>query len=177
MRRLYRRVSSQLGWPPAQQTVPSPRGVIPAQGPRSRDSKLETVNDRIARWGDLPSCPGVPGCVAAQLESGADVRVRVRVAASSRHAWRYLFGCVDSTGRLRDLPIWVEIGMRAPAAGEEKVVAVEMPEPLRPVFRRGCTGLALLDVNPVLPVLSIVRPMTADVEARFALAFRRARLD
>jgi hypothetical protein len=34
--------------------------------------------------------------------------------------------------------------------------------------------LALLDVNPVL---STVRPMTADVEARFAFAFRGAHLD
>ena len=141
---------------------------------RRAASPLATASDRVARWGDLPSCPGVPGCVAAQLEPGGDVRVRVRVAASSRRAWRYVFGCVDGAGQLRDFPVWVEIGMRAPAAGEERVVEVEMPEPLRPLFRHGCTGLALLDVNPVL---STVRPMTADVEARFVFAFRRGHLD
>ncbi len=141
---------------------------------RRAASPLATARDRVARWGELPRCPGVPGCVAAQLEPGGDVRVRVRVVASSRRAWRYVFGCVDGAGRLRDAPVWVEIGMRGPAAGEERVVEVEMPEPLRPLFRRGCTGLALLDVNPVL---STVRPMTADVEARFVFAFRRAHLD
>jgi hypothetical protein len=70
--------------------------------------------------------------------------------------------------------VLVEIGIRASAAGEGRVVEVAMPEPLRPLFRRGCTGLALLDVNPVL---STVRPMTADVEARFVFAFRGAHLD
>jgi predicted aspartyl protease len=141
---------------------------------RRAASPLATTSDRVARWRDLPSCPGVPGCVAAQLEPGGDVRVRFRVVASSRRAQRYVFGCVDDAGRLRDSPVWVEIGMRAPAAGEERVVEIKMPEPLRPLFRRGCAGLALLDVNPVL---STVRPMTADVEARFVFAFRRGHLD
>jgi hypothetical protein len=75
---------------------------------------------------------------------------------------------------LRDLSIWVEIGLRAPAAGQETVVDVEMPERLRPLWKRGCDGLALLDVNPVL---AGVRPMTGDVDARLVFGDRRIRLD
>jgi predicted aspartyl protease len=141
---------------------------------RRPPSPLAVAAERVGRWRDLPDCPGVPGCVAAQLETAGAVRVRVRSAASSPRAWRYLFGCVDGAGELRDFPIWLEIGLRAPTAGQERVVEVAMPDRLRQIFALGCKGLALLDVNPVLPA---VRPMTADAEARIAITTRRLRLD
>jgi hypothetical protein len=75
---------------------------------------------------------------------------------------------------MRDLPIWIEIGLRAPTAGEERVVEVEMPERARPRWKADCDGLALLDVNPVL---TSIRPMEGDVEGRVAIGSRRVRLD
>jgi predicted aspartyl protease len=139
-------------------------------------SPLTSAPDRLARWLDLPRCPDQPGCATAQLEpsAGVGVHVRIRIAATPPRAQRYLFGCVDDGGGLRDLPIWIEIDLRAPAAGQEKVVEVPMPERLRQIWAPGCKDLALLDVNPVLPG---VRPMTADVDARIAIASRRMRLD
>lgn len=59
------------------------------------------------------------------------------------------------------------------AAGQERVVEVAMPEQQQQLFALDCKGLALLDVNPVL---AAVRPMTADVEARWTLGSRRLRL-
>ena len=141
-------------------------------------SPLTSAAARVARWRDLQRCADLPGCVAAGLEPsagvGAAVHVRIRVAASAPRAQRYLFGCVDGRGRLRDLPIWIEIGVRSPTAAKETVVEVPMPERLRQVWASGCTGLALLDINPAL---AGVRAMTADVEARIAIGSRRARLD
>jgi len=137
-------------------------------------SPLSSVRERIGRWHDLPRCPDAPGCVSAQLEPTDGVRFRVRVLASSPRAYRYVFGCVDGNGRLRDLPIWVEVGLRAPTAGQERMVDVEMPERLRPLWKVGCEGLALLDANPVLPA---ERPMTADVDVRLAFGDRRIRLN
>ena len=137
-------------------------------------SPLTSAPERIARWPDLPRCPDLPGCVAAALEPTAGVHVRIRVAATAPRAQRYLFGCVDGGRRLRDFSIWIEIGLRAPTAGQETVVEVPMPEPLRQVWAPGCKGLALLDVNPVL---AGVRPMTADAEARMTFGIRRAHLD
>lgn len=136
-------------------------------------SPLASAGERVGRWRDLPRCPGVPGCVTAQLEPVAGVRVRVRVAASSVRGQRYVFGCVDATGRLSDGPLWVEIGLRAPAAGDERVVDVALPEPLVPSWKAACAELVLLDVNPVL---GHDRPMTGDVEGRFRFGVRRHRL-
>jgi predicted aspartyl protease len=140
---------------------------------RRAPSPLTVAAERIGRWRDLPSCPGLPGCIAAQLEPAGPVRIRVRVAASSPRAWRYLFGCVDGKGGLRDFPFWLQVAIRAPKAGEERVVDVAMPDQLRQIFALDCAGLVLLDVNPVR---ADVQPMTADVEARFTISTRRARL-
>jgi hypothetical protein len=143
-------------------------------------SPLTAAAVRVGRWKDVPRCPDLPGCVAAEIEptagvgAGVGVDVRIRVAATAPRAQRYLFGCVDGGGRLRDLPIWIEIGLRSPTAGRETVVEVPMPERLRQVWVAGCAGLALLDVNPVL---AGVRPMTTDADARIAIGNRRARLD
>jgi predicted aspartyl protease len=137
-------------------------------------SPLASARERIGRWRDLPRCPGLPGCVAAHLEPGAGVRIRIRVAGAAARGQRYLFGCADGAGRLRDGPVWVEIGLRAPAAGQERVVDVAMPEPWQPFWKAACDQLVLLDVNPVLEQ---VRPLTADVEGRWQFGFRRARLD
>jgi len=137
-------------------------------------SPLASAAERIGRWHDLPRCPDVPGCVSAQLEPGDGVRVRVRAVASTPGAHRYVFGCADKTGRLRNLAFWIEVGLRAPTAGQERVVEVEMPEQLRPLWKVGCDSLALLDVNPALLG---VRPMTADADARIAIGTRRIRLN
>jgi len=130
--------------------------------------------ERIARWRDLPSCPGVPGCVSVQLEPAERIRVRVRSSVSSARPWRYLFGCVDGAGRPRKFPFWIEIGLRTQTAGQERVVEVPMPEPIRQAWPAECPALALLDVNPVLPA---GRPMTSDAEGRFTFSNRRLRLD
>jgi hypothetical protein len=141
---------------------------------RRPSSSLPSVRERIRRWPDLPRCPDVPGCVSAQLEPTDGVRFRMRALASSPGAYRYVFGCVDPKGQMRDLPIWVEVGLRALTAGQERVVDVEMPERLRPLWKVGCESLALLDVNPVLPA---ERPMTADVDVRLVFGDRRIRLN
>jgi hypothetical protein len=137
-------------------------------------SPLPSAAERIGRWHDLPRCPDVPGCVSAQLEPGDGVRIRVRAVASTPGAHRYVFGCADKTGRLRNLAFWIEVGLRAATAGQERVVDVDMPEQLRPLWKVGCDSLALLDVNPALPG---VRPMTADFDARIVIGTRRIRLN
>jgi len=137
-------------------------------------SPLPSAAERMGRWHDLPRCPDVPGCVSAQLEPGDGVRIRVRAVASTPGAHRYTFGCSDKTGRLRNLAFWIEVGLRAATAGQERVVDVDMPEQLRPLWKVGCDSLALLDVNPALPG---VRPMTADFDARIVIGTRRIRLN
>jgi hypothetical protein len=141
---------------------------------RRAPSPLAVAAERVERWRDLPRCPGLPGCVAAQVEPGAGARLRVRTAASSPRAWRYLFGCVDRDARLAELPFWIEIGVRTATAGQERVVEVPMPERIQPIWRLRCAGLVLLDVNPVLPA---GRPLTGEVEGRFTFGNRRLRLD
>jgi predicted aspartyl protease len=141
--------------------------------PRPR-SPLAGARERVGRWPELPVCPDLPGCIAARLEPGPGVQIRIRVAASSPRDWRYLFACADAAGRLDDRPFWLEIGMRAPAVGQEKVVEVLMPERIRALWKIGCDNLVLLDVNPVV---ADVRPMTAPVEARMTFSNRRVRLD
>jgi hypothetical protein len=141
---------------------------------RRAPSPFAGAPERVARWRGLPRCLGLPGCVTAQPEPAAGFRVRIRTAASSPGPWRYLFGCVDPNGQQSQLSIWIEIGVRAAEAGQERVVDVSMPEPMRQAFAAGCSGLALLDVNPVL---AAERPLTADVEARFTFGNRRLRLD
>ncbi|HEY7373890.1 MAG TPA: aspartyl protease family protein [Polyangia bacterium] len=141
---------------------------------RRASSPLAGAAERVERWRDMPPCPGLPGCVAAQVEPGTGARVRVRTAASSPRAWRYLFGCVDRDARPAELPFWIEIGIRAATAGQERVVDIPMPERMQPIWRLRCASLVLLDVNPVLPV---GRPLTSEVEGRFTFGNRRLRLD
>ncbi len=137
-------------------------------------SALVGAAERVERWRELSRCPGVPGCLAAQVEPGPGIRVRVRAAASSARAWRYLFGCVDRDAQLARLPFWIEIGMQAATAGQERVVDIPMPEQMQPIWRLRCAGLVLLDVNPVRPG---TRPLTGEVEGRFTFGNRRLHLD
>lgn len=136
-------------------------------------SPLAVAAERVGRWRDLPRCPGLPGCVTAQVEPGPGAGVRVRTAASSARAWRYLFGCVDRDARPAELPFWIEIGLRTATAGQERVVEVPMPAQMQPIWRLRCAGLVLLDVNPVMPA----RPLTGEAEGRFTFGNRRLRLD
>jgi len=137
---------------------------------------VETVGARVARWHDLPSCPDLPGCVAAAPVVPGDpaARIHVRVAAAFPGATRFLFGCVGDGGRLAS-PFWLEIAVRRPAAGAELDVAPREVAPPRQLWAARCTRLALLDVNPVIDA---ARPMTAkvDVEARLKLETRNMRL-
>jgi hypothetical protein len=82
-------------------------------------------------------------------------------------------------GRTGDAVVGPSGGVvREPRRHELRAAAVDRTPSGFPVRRRD--GLedpalrALLDVDPVLPG---VRPMTADVDARVAIASRRARLD
>ncbi len=129
---------------------------------------------RIARWTDLPACPEMPGCVAAELAPGdpADPHVRVRFRAVPPRPFRYLFGCAGADGRLRDSPLWVEIAVRAPLPGAEVDVAVapETPVPIRRFWATGCAGLTLLDANPIVEG---ARPAPAVAEAHLASDLRR----
>jgi hypothetical protein len=127
-------------------------------------SVLEAVQERIARWRELPACPGAPGCVMASLVPVADgtARIHLRFLAATTRSWRYLFGCLDRAGRLR--PIWVTIGVGQ--QGRESELDVDEPA-APPVFRRmwaeECSNLQLLDVNPSVPAMS-----PSVTEARFA---------
>jgi hypothetical protein len=134
---------------------------------------LSSTPRRIARWRDLPSCPGAPGCLAADLvdASGERPRIRVRFTAVPPRPFRYLFGCLDAQGRLRAAPFWVEVAVRQPAAGVAVDITVDPEAP--PAFRRmwasGCARLGLLDANPIVEG---ARPLPVVSEAHLALWIR-----
>ena len=135
-------------------------------------SLLDSVGARIARWRDLPSCAGAPGCVAADLVPRGDgtSRIHLRILAAPTRPFRYLFGCLDGEGRLRDVPFWIEIGLAHPGAGAEIDTDPEGPLPMRQMWAKGCARLGLLDANPIV---AGGRPLSGAVEARFAGNTRR----
>jgi hypothetical protein len=140
--------------------------------PRAPDV-LASAPRRIARWRELPTCPGAPGCLTADLVDGSadPPRLRVRFAAVPPRPFRYLFGCLDAGGRLRASLFWVEVTVRQPAVGQAIDIPVE-PEAhpaLRRLWSTGCVGLALLDANPVVDG---ARPLPAVAEARLAAQIR-----
>ena len=143
--------------------------------PRAADL-VTSAPGRIARWRELPSCAGVPGCLAAALVASKSPdgvpSVRLRFLAVPPRPFRYLFGCLDAAGRLRDSPLWIEIAVRQPTLGAETDVAVapEVPLAIRRLWASGCQRLALLDANPIVDG---ARPLPASAEAHLATDFRR----
>jgi hypothetical protein len=143
--------------------------------PRTADL-VASAPGRIARWHELPTCAGVPGCLAADLAASNSPdgvpSVRVRFLALPSRPFRYLFGCLDSAGRLRDSPLWIEIAVRQPTVGTAVDVAVapEVPLAFRRLWASGCARLALLDANPIVDG---ARPLPAIAEAHLATDFRR----
>jgi hypothetical protein len=112
--------------------------------------------------------------VSATLVPGVadDPRVRVRIQTVPKRPFRYLFGCVATDGRLRDVPVWVEVAIRTPVAGAEVEIPVapEVPVAFRRMWATGCAGLALLDANPIIDG---ARPLPAIAEARLATDLRK----
>ncbi len=141
--------------------------------PRGSDL-LASAPRRISRWRDLPTCPGVLGCLTAELvDAAADVpRLRVRFVVVPPRPFRYLFGCLDAGGRLRGSPLWAEVAIRQPQVGVsvEVPVAPEAPPAFHRLWAEGCARLALLDANPVVEG---ARPLPAVAEARLATQIRR----
>ncbi len=131
---------------------------------------------RIARWRDLPSCPGAPGCITADLKAPAAAvgvpQVGVRFLAVPPRPFRYLFGCLDAAGRLRASPFWIEIAVRNPSPGAETdiFVAPEVPPAFRQLWANGCERLVLLDANPIVDG---ARPLPVTAEAHLATDVRR----
>jgi hypothetical protein len=135
-------------------------------------SLLDAVGARIARWRDLPTCAGAPGCVTADLVPRGDgtPRIHLRILAAPPRPFRYLFGCLDGEGRLRNVPFWIEIGLAHSAAGAEIDAEPEGPLPMRQMWAKGCERLGLLDANPIV---AGGRPLAGAVEARLAADRRR----
>lgn len=137
--------------------------------PRAEDL-LGATAARIARWRQLPTCAGAPGCVSARLDpagsgAGGVARVLVRLLAVPPRPFKYLFGCTDGEGRLRRSLFWVEItvGQVAPNGDVEATFGPETPAAFRQLWARGCTQMALLDANPIVDGLPPPAAATARV--------------
>ncbi len=142
--------------------------------PRASDL-VASAPRRIARWSDLPSCAGRPGCLSAELVAATArtdaPHLRVRFRALPPRPFRYLLGCLDAAGRLRPSPLWIEIAVRSPPLDTDVDVPVapEVPAPFRRLWADGCARLTLLDANPIVDG---ARPLPATAEAHLATEVR-----
>jgi hypothetical protein len=120
---------------------------------RPRRPALETVGERVSRWGMPAECDGAPGCVRTALEVDEHgAAIVIDAIAAFADPVRFLFHCVDREGRPHASMPAIELATAELPRGETLLeIRHDASDPYARVFARHagrqCASIALLDID------------------------------